>query len=44
MATSDSPLIVKRKDKAIDQYKEFKYLMTWIESDDKIDKEIKRTI
>ena len=44
MATSDSPLILKCKGKAIDQVKEFKYLGSWIEYDGEIAKEIMRRI
>ena len=44
MATSDSPLILKCKNKTIEQVKEFKYLGSWIEYDGEIANEIKRKI
>ncbi|KAK2713090.1 hypothetical protein QYM36_011699 [Artemia franciscana] len=43
-ATSDSPLILKCKDKTIEQVKELKYLGSWIEYDGEIANEIKREI
>ena len=44
MATSDSPLILKCKNKTIEQVKEFKYLGSWIEYDGEIANKIKRKI
>ena len=44
MATSDSPLILKCKDKTIEQVKEFKYLESWIEYGGEIAIKIKRKI
>ena len=44
MTTFNSPLILRCKDKYIQQVQEFKYLGSWIEYDGEIMKEIKKRI